>query len=196
MTTPDPNAPANPPQDPPPDPSAPKTFTQEELDRVVQDRLKREREKYPDYDELKDKAARFDELDAASKTELERAQAAATAEKARADQAETRLREAARRQAIVSEAAKAGAIDPDAVVALIDSNAVTIDDAGQVTGAETAVKELLEQKTYLVGSSKPQFNPAAANGGPRGGGLDDDDLGNLSMEDYVARRNKDLGLTP
>lgn len=50
-----------------------KTFTQTQLNAIVEDRLKREREKYSDYDSIKEKAAKFDELDAANKTELEKA---------------------------------------------------------------------------------------------------------------------------
>ncbi|QFQ29716.2 hypothetical protein EEW87_004280 [Janibacter melonis] len=41
----------------------PKTFTQAELDRVVSDRLSRERSKFADYDDLRTKAARVDELE-------------------------------------------------------------------------------------------------------------------------------------
>jgi hypothetical protein len=37
-----------------------KTFTQAELDAVVKDRLKREREKYADYDAVKAKATKLD----------------------------------------------------------------------------------------------------------------------------------------
>lgn len=50
-----------------------KTFTQAQVDAIVQDRLKRDREKYSDYDALKEKAAKFDEIEAANKTELEKA---------------------------------------------------------------------------------------------------------------------------
>lgn len=50
-----------------------KTFTQAELDAIVRDRLKRDREKYADYDSLKEKAARLDEIEAANKSELEKA---------------------------------------------------------------------------------------------------------------------------
>lgn len=50
-----------------------RTFTQDELNKVVADRLARERAKYADYDELKGKAAKFDEAEEASKTELQRA---------------------------------------------------------------------------------------------------------------------------
>lgn len=52
---------------------AEKTFTQAELDEVVEGRLKREREKYKDFDAFKEKAAKFDEIEANSKTELQKA---------------------------------------------------------------------------------------------------------------------------
>lgn len=48
-------------------------FTQADLDRIVKDRLTREREKYGDYDALKAKAEKFDEIEEASKTELQKA---------------------------------------------------------------------------------------------------------------------------
>lgn len=54
----------------PPEPG--KTFTQAELERVVGDRLRRERERYIGYDDLKAKAGKFDELEEAKKTEAQR----------------------------------------------------------------------------------------------------------------------------
>lgn len=49
-----------------------KTFTQSELNAVVNDRLKREREKYADYETLKEKAKKYDSYEEASKTELQK----------------------------------------------------------------------------------------------------------------------------
>lgn len=46
-----------------------KTFTQADVDRIVTNRLS----KYSDYDELKEKAAKFDEAEEASKSELQKA---------------------------------------------------------------------------------------------------------------------------
>lgn len=54
-------------------PAEGRVFTQAELDKVVADRLARERQKYEGFSELKEKAAKFDELEAASKTELQKA---------------------------------------------------------------------------------------------------------------------------
>lgn len=53
--------------------NAEKTFTQSELDQIISDRLKREREKYPDYDALKEKAAKLDQIEEDAKSELQRA---------------------------------------------------------------------------------------------------------------------------
>jgi hypothetical protein len=61
-----------------------KVFKQEDVDRIVQERLARDRKDRPSDDEitaLREKATKFDELDTANKTELEK-------ERARADKAE------------------------------------------------------------------------------------------------------------
>lgn len=50
-----------------------KTFTQEEVNAIVKDRLTRAGAKYADYDALKEKAEKFDQLEEANKTELQKA---------------------------------------------------------------------------------------------------------------------------
>lgn len=52
-----------------------KTFTEEDVNRIVTDRLHRERQKYEgvDIEALKAKAAKFDEMEEANKTELQKA---------------------------------------------------------------------------------------------------------------------------
>lgn len=50
-----------------------KTFTQAELDQLIKDRLERERKKYAGFDDLKAKAAKLDEIEAAKKTDEEKA---------------------------------------------------------------------------------------------------------------------------
>jgi len=50
-----------------------KTFTQEEVNSIVQERLFKERKKYEGFDEIKAKADKFDEMEEASKTELQKA---------------------------------------------------------------------------------------------------------------------------
>lgn len=65
----------------------PKTFTQEEVNGIVNDRLARERKKYEgiDLEALKSKAAKFDEMEEANKTELEKANERANALQAKLD---------------------------------------------------------------------------------------------------------------
>lgn len=49
--------------------ATPKTFTQEDVDRIVQKRVA----KYADYEDLKAKATKLDEIEEANKTELQKA---------------------------------------------------------------------------------------------------------------------------
>lgn len=49
--------------------------TQEELDRIIETRLARERSKYGDYDDLKRKASEYDRLQREQMTEVERLRA-------------------------------------------------------------------------------------------------------------------------
>lgn len=64
-----------------------KTFTQEEVNGIVNDRLARERKKYEgiDLETLKSKAAKFDEMEESNKSELEKANERANALQAKLD---------------------------------------------------------------------------------------------------------------
>lgn len=66
--------------------------SQDDLNRILEDRLKRERSKFADYKDLKAKASRLDEMETANLSELEKANGRATT-------AETE-RDAARAEAI------------------------------------------------------------------------------------------------
>jgi hypothetical protein len=66
-------------------------------------------------------------------------------------------------------ALRAGAVDDEAVLALIDRSLVKVDDQGNVTGVDEAVNKLLEEKPFLVGNGKPNklglgTNPGGKNG--------------------------------
>lgn len=49
-----------------------KMFSQDELNAIVSDRIKRERDKHTDYDALKAKAEKFDQMEEASKSEIQK----------------------------------------------------------------------------------------------------------------------------
>lgn len=65
-----------------------RTFTQEEMDAIIGERLSRERAKYADYDDLKAKATKFDQAEEASKSELQKATEKAQALQAKLDSME------------------------------------------------------------------------------------------------------------
>ena len=50
-----------------------RTFSQAEVDAIIGDRLKREREKYADFEELKEKAAKYDAAVESEKSDLQKA---------------------------------------------------------------------------------------------------------------------------
>lgn len=56
-----------------------RTFTQDDVNAIVQKRLAEERGKYADYEALKTKAEKFDAAEEAAKTELQKAQEKASA---------------------------------------------------------------------------------------------------------------------
>lgn len=154
----DPSVADPPAADPPADP--PRTFTQEQVDRIVQDRLARAKTQPPDdYDDLKAKAAKLDEIEQANKTELDKA--LERAEKAEAERLQA-LEKANRRliqAAVLAEAAAQNTIKPEHMHRLIDTGEVTVGDDGQVTGVKEAVEGFLKANPEYVGS-------------PAGGGAD------------------------
>ena len=187
----DPNTPPATPEAPATPPEPPHMVAQDQVDRIVQERLNRERQKFADYDDLKQKATRFDEMEAASLSDLEKANSRADAAEKSAADATALAKETNVRSAVISAAVKAGAVNADAVFKLIERDAVTVGDDGSVTGAEEAVAALLESDPYLVGKASPPV--AAADGGPRGSGtgtkqLTRDDLSSMTPDAIDAAR--------
>ncbi|WP_405735970.1 hypothetical protein [Bifidobacterium sp.] len=95
----------------------PKTFTQEEVNAIVEKRVARVKATPPsDYEDLKAKAARLDELEQANKSELEKATDAAAKAKASRDEWKAKFEElearTQRADAIRSAAAEFG-VDAD-----------------------------------------------------------------------------------
>lgn len=133
-----------------------KTFSQDDLERIVQQRLGREREKFSDYDDLKAKAARADELEQANQSEADKlrtraereAQKRADAED-RAAKAQEKADSALKRAAVVSVAAQANAADPADVWTLLDKSSLSLEDDGTVKGVKDAVDQLLKAKPHL-----------------------------------------------
>lgn len=68
---------------------AEKTFTQADVDRIVEERLKRERAKFSDYDDLKEKAQRLKEAEDQEKSESEKLKEQVSQLQQERDQAKT-----------------------------------------------------------------------------------------------------------
>lgn len=64
--------------------------SQEELDRIIQERIARERKRFSDYDDLKAKADKLTKIEEANKTEAEKAAARAEAAEKRAAELEVK----------------------------------------------------------------------------------------------------------
>ncbi|WP_188068983.1 DUF4355 domain-containing protein [Brevibacillus brevis] len=173
--------PSDPPAEPPQEPA--KTFTQEELDKVVADRIARERKKYDkfaDYDDIKKKAEEYEKLAEekrlADMSAQQRAEEAAIKAQEERDQLHAELeRERAqiRREKIETEfirlATSANVAYTDDALRLVDLSAVEIGEDGKPVGVDAIVAKLVQDKPFLLGQ-KPQprtvggpSNPAPEN---------------------------------
>jgi hypothetical protein len=148
-----------------------KTFTQEDLDRIVADRIARERKKYDkfaDYDELKTKASEYEnaleEKRLAELSAQERAEELAKKfETERNDYAKQldEFKSKVEREQKVNAFIKAapGVNIPadriDAALKLADLSAVTVGENG-IEGLELVMNALVEQYGFLAENKKPQ----------------------------------------
>jgi len=150
---------ATPPADQtPPDkkPGSGQTFTQEDLDRIVGERLERDRKKYGDYDELKKAADKLKKLEDAQKTDAEKTtQRVADLEKSDAEKGKL-LKERTTRYEVMLAAQKLNIVDPDAAYRLLDLTTIEFDDEGLPKDVEKALKALLKARPYL--EAKPKGN--------------------------------------
>jgi hypothetical protein len=146
-----------------------RTFSQADVDRIVQERVARVKATPPaDYEEMKKAAAKLAEIEDANATELEKANK--RAEKAEADALKTaeKAKETAIRAAIIAEAAKKNVVNPNVVAALVDRASIEFDGDGNPTNIAEAVEVLLEAEPYLAGGGTHQ----SVDQGARGGGAD------------------------
>lgn len=167
--------------DPATEPAPGKTFTQAELDKIVGDRLKREKDKYADYDAVKAKAKQLDDIETANKSDLEKAQTERDALKAERDAAKDEARTVRIESAVISAASEAGAINPADVVAVLPPDAVKVADDGTITGVKEAVAAVLATRPHWKTSTRPTGN---GDGGPRGGQATD--FKAASKDDFAA----------
>jgi len=168
-----------------------RTFTQADVDRIVQERLARAKSTPPpDYDDLKEKAAEFDKLQESNRSDLERATERAEKAEALAAEATEKAHGLLVQAAVVAAATSAGALAPGTIHKLIDTAGVTVEDDGTVTGAEDAVKAFLKANPDFVGTSSDRSADQGARGGGSGGQLTRDQLKTMSPEQIVQARKE------
>lgn len=148
----------------------PKSFNQDDVDRIVKERLARAKTQAPaDYDDLKAKAARLDEIEEQSKSEKDKAVDKAAKDADTAARQDERGKANARIvRAEVKAAAGAKLADPGDAVRLLDLDQFKVDDDGEVDAkaVAAAIDDLVKAKPYL-----------AANSGGKGGKGGAPDLG-------------------
>ena len=149
-------------------PAGERTLTQSEVDRIVAERLTRERQKYSDYEELRQKAQKLNEMEEAQKSELQKAldakEASENAAKQAIEQANQRLIQAE----FIAAASKLNVAHPEDAFRLADRAAVVIDKGGKVSGVDEAVQALVEAgRLVLTGKPKAANLDGGSGGGER-----------------------------
>lgn len=161
-----------------------KTFTQADLDRVVADRLARERAKHGDIDKLKKDSQRLADIEAASKTEAQRAADELAAAKAAAEESAAAV--------VRYKAAAAHGITGD------DLDLVGAGDEGVVMARAERLGALLAAERELAAlKDKAAERPAVSNrpvpGAWHPGATPVDVKGGPSAKDRAAAAAQQLG---
>ena len=144
------------------------TFTQDDLNRIVAERVARERGKYADYADVKAKASKYDETVASQQSDIERAVEAAKRE------TETTVRTAVQRDRVLDRvevlAAKDFADPEDARLRLAQRADEFVKDGSPDSDAiAAALKQLLAEKPHLAATATRPPRPTGSPGqGPRG----------------------------
>lgn len=115
--------------------------------------------------------------------------------KKEAEEAKAQVQKERMARAIQAEATKQGAGDLEAVLALINRENIKVDDNGNITGADEAVKGLLEAKPYLKGASpnNPQVNiGSGSNPGTTNTGAKKFTLSQIQNPEFYRENEKDI----
>ena len=145
-----------------------RVFTQEDVNRMQAQTRRETRNQFADYAELKEKAAKADELEQAQLSGQERLEARASEAEKRADDAMQREQSALIAAEVKVRASQLGIIDPDAAYLLLDRTNVHYSTGEGVTGVDDALTQLLDSKPYLKGQANraPNLNPQSGEPAP------------------------------
>ena len=141
-----------------------RTFTQEDVNRIQAQTRREVRNQFADYGQLKDRAAKADELEQAQLTEKEKLEARVGEAERKAASAADLISTAMIASEVRVRATQLGIIDPDAALLLADRANVRYSEQDGVTGVDAALTQLLVDKPYLKGTPNrvPNLNPQSA----------------------------------
>lgn len=122
---------------------------------------------------------RLKEFEDRDKTELQKANERAEAAEKAAAETQTRYKAMVTRSAIEQAAQQAGAIDPEAVYLIAQSQGINYDDDGQPVGVADTIKALTTQRPHLF-RTPAGMRDAAATGAVSSTGK--------TMDDYIRGR--------
>lgn len=140
-----------------------KSFSQADLDRIIEQRLKRERSRYADYDDLKTAAKQLKELQDAELSEKEKLEKriqeledAATEAQQQAQSRELEINEKLIKAEVRLVAGTMGFSTPDDAYALAGLADVSVEEDGSVKGVKKALEKLAKDKPYLLDGGDKQ----------------------------------------
>lgn len=171
------------PQDPTPEPEDTKTFTQDELDGIIQKRLARERKQW--------EAQLEEEKKKAAMTEAERLKAEKEEAEKRAQDAMSKANELLLKAEVKQAAVDLGIVDPDAAYALMERENVEVNE-GTITGVKEALTQLLEAKPWLKRAPEKPGVGMASNPGQSNTEPTPEQVAKMSQAEYEAWRLKKM----
>ena len=146
---------------------ADKTFTQDEVNRMMGQARRDARSQFSDYSELKSRAAKADELEQANLTEAKRLEVRVSDAEKRATDAQEQVSSAMIASEVKVRATQMGIVDPDAAFLLLNKKNVAYNVTDGVSGVDDALAQLLEDKPYLrAGNRTPNINPETGQAAP------------------------------
>jgi hypothetical protein len=174
-----------------------KTFTQEDLDRIVADRIARERKKFADYEDIRKKAEEYEkaleEKRLAELSEKERAEEIARKAQEEKSELERQLAEYKAQverekihNAFITAATSANIAYIDDALRLADLSAVKVED-GKVIGIDAVVESLVKNKPFLL---KQQATQPKTIGEPTN--AQQDEIKTLEQQIEDAKAKKDV----
>lgn len=139
---------------------AQRTFSQDEVNQMMAKTRRETRSQFGDYNQLKERAQKADELEQAQMSEAQKMEQRAIDAEKRASEAQQQIASAMISAEVKVRASQMGIIDPDAAFLLLDQSNVNYSIESGVSGVDEALTLLLESKPYLKSANRiPNINP-------------------------------------